>query len=258
MFSCFWFLKFLVVLFQVTTSFGLFGFVKEPQTVIAIKERSVTLDCSSTGESGVVVSWLLDGRPLSVSGDDRRSQLINGSLLITRVIHTKLGRSDEGTYQCVLSKGSRRLISQKARLLVAYIDQDFNSNPLDQFAYVGDTIQFRCAIDALPSPTYSWYRDDQPIAGTNINILADGTVLEISPVRPADFGVTYKCLAKHAGGQALVGRPCSQKTWIWSHCDAERPLGSPSVRSTPRLRRAGRRPCSAWRPGGTSLAHCPA
>ena len=96
-------------------------FVREPQDVIAEKNKPLTLECSGASKSSyapVSYTWLYEGRPLSL--DPRRQVQQNGSLYFTKVIQRrKRNRTDEGTYQCLLSNSFGTVASRPAKVSIA-------------------------------------------------------------------------------------------------------------------------------------------
>lgn len=98
--------------------FSPFWFSVEPSDTLAVRGSPAVLNCSVTSELPAKVHWKKDGVLLNL--DDRRQVLLDGSLLISSVMHSKHNKPDEGVYQCVATVENLGTISSRtARLNVA-------------------------------------------------------------------------------------------------------------------------------------------
>ncbi|KAK3094564.1 hypothetical protein FSP39_003463 [Pinctada imbricata] len=165
-------------------------FTIEPSNVITSRGESVVLICRiQSSVTSVSIKWLKDGKVLDVRRDRRRSILSNGSLHISPV----QPRDDRGMYQCQATLSNLgTIISRTARLDIAYLSRNFVIEPQNLTVYLHEIAMFQCQGDGLPTPNVTWYKGDvQLTEKSNIRIYQSG-VLEINPVKFADF-VRYYC-----------------------------------------------------------------
>ncbi|XP_056003789.1 neogenin-like isoform X3 [Ostrea edulis] len=165
-----------------------FTFLLEPSSLVVSRGDSAVFHCSiQSDSSSPSVTWTKDGQTLKL--DDRKLMWPNGSLHITDV-----QSSDRGQYQCQSSLPNvGTIISRTASLQTAYLSRNFLIQPEDLNIYIQDLAMFQCRGDGLPMPNVTWYKDSNLLKDveSNVRIYPDG-VLEINPVKFADFG-TYYC-----------------------------------------------------------------
>ena len=95
-------------------------FTIEPNsTIIAVKGRSVTLNCNVDGNPPPRVDWTRNGKPVPSPADTRRLILPSGSLHITKIINYRGNKPDVGVYQCIATNKVGTTVSRKVKLSVA-------------------------------------------------------------------------------------------------------------------------------------------
>ncbi|XP_071098730.1 neogenin-like isoform X2 [Haliotis cracherodii] len=178
--------------------FSQFYFTVEPHDLIVKKGSKSLLNCSAYhGESTPNIQWKKDGNYLNFENSDR-SLLANGSLYFNQVQHSKTAHpTDKGTYQCTATvDGFGTIVSRKADLDIAYLSKHFIKEPEDLVVYLGDTAMFSCEIEGVPHPKVRWIKAGRALAKADNIYQYDDGILEIYPVRFADFGA-YSCEAKN-------------------------------------------------------------
>ncbi|XP_046562844.1 LOW QUALITY PROTEIN: neogenin-like [Haliotis rubra] len=178
--------------------FSQFYFTVEPHDLIVKKGSKSLLNCSAYhGESTPNIQWMKDSNYLNFENSDR-SLLANGSLYFDQIQHSKTSHpTDKGTYQCTATvDGFGTIVSRKADLDIAYLSKHFIKEPQDLVVYLGDTAMFSCEIVGVPHPKVRWIKDGRELAKADNIYQYDDGILEIYPVRFADFGA-YSCEAKN-------------------------------------------------------------
>ncbi|NWS72979.1 DCC protein, partial [Crotophaga sulcirostris] len=175
-------------------------FLTEPSDAVTMRGSNVLLNCIVESDQGTpVIKWKKDAVFLNLAVDERRQQLVNGSLLIQNIVHSRHHKPDEGLYQCEASlEGIGAIISRAAKVMVAG-PLRFLSQTESVTAFVGDTILLKCEVTGEPMPMVHWQRNQEDlvpsVADTRVAILPSGA-LQISGVHHGDSGV-YRCLAKN-------------------------------------------------------------
>lgn len=94
------------------------AFLKEPNDVIAVRDRPLMLDCQVEGEGPISVTWRRNGVPVPTG--PKASVLANGTLLIKSFQKRKeSNETDAGEYDCAAQNHYGMLISRKARVQLA-------------------------------------------------------------------------------------------------------------------------------------------
>lgn len=69
----------------------------------------------------------------------------------------------------------------------------------------GNTLRIQCAVNSYPTPTITWYKDDEELTegdfGERLRIHQDGRELELAEVEEGDAG-RYTCVARNLAGEA--------------------------------------------------------
>ncbi|CAB3408979.1 unnamed protein product [Caenorhabditis bovis] len=182
------------------------GFAFEAQPVRNVTATgAVRLDCSyilahDRYVQNVRVEWKRDGLALNEKSNPRIKTISNGSLLIE-----ELSTSEEGVYQCAVHVSTVRdgendlwtFVSRKAAVKLADLPK-FELQPAYRRAYKGQPTAFHCLIATKPSPSVTWYHNDEIIrSGGEFHILPVSNTLEISSVQQRHEG-TYKCTVEGA------------------------------------------------------------
>ena len=108
------------------------------------------LQCVASGTPSISYHWLKDNTPLT-----NRSTTNGGVLLISQADRFK----DVGDYQCVAENKLGSVLSNKAKLTVAYMDQLKLPYSTEIRVRMGRAaiIKMPKMFDAFPMPTIEWY-----------------------------------------------------------------------------------------------------
>jgi hypothetical protein len=108
------------------------------------------LQCTASGTAPITYRWLRNGVSLT-----QKSTLNGGVYLIAQADRFK----DTGLYQCIAENRLGSVLSNQARLTVAYMDQLKVSYPVEMRVRAGRAALIRLPkmFDAYPAPTIEWY-----------------------------------------------------------------------------------------------------
>ncbi|XP_041650358.1 immunoglobulin superfamily DCC subclass member 3-like [Cheilinus undulatus] len=169
------------------------AFLREPADVIAVRDRPLMLDCQVEGEGPITITWRRNGVPV-VTGD-RAMVLANGTLLIRSVAKRReSNETDAGEYDCAAQNHYGRLISRKARVLLASLPK-FLSHPESMAVDEGGVARLTCQVNGIPEANITWQKDRRPLSldDPRYTLLPNG-VLQINGVRRTDSGL-FRCVA---------------------------------------------------------------
>ncbi|XP_055782048.1 immunoglobulin superfamily DCC subclass member 3-like [Salvelinus fontinalis] len=183
----------LVVISSVLGRASELAFLKEPNDVIAVRDRPLMLDCQVEGEGPISVMWRCNGVPVPTG--PKASVLTNGTLLIKSFQKRKeSNETDAGEYDCAAQNHYGMLISRKARVQLASLPK-FHIHPESKSVDEGGVARLTCQVNGIPEASISWEKNRTAV-NTDDNrytILPTG-ILQITGVRRADSGV-YRCVA---------------------------------------------------------------
>ncbi|KAF4009710.1 hypothetical protein G4228_001067 [Cervus hanglu yarkandensis] len=165
------------------------------------------MSCRASGQPPPTIRWLLDGHPLSMVPPDVHHLLPDGTLLLLRPpprgrAHDDRTRStDLGVYTCEASNRLGTAVSRGARLSVAVLQEDFQVQPRDTVAAVGEQVLLQCEPPwGHPEPTVSWWKDEKPLAlQPGRHSVSQGSLL-MARAEKSDAG-TYMCMATNSAGR---------------------------------------------------------
>ncbi|XP_053234135.1 contactin-6 isoform X1 [Podarcis raffonei] len=158
--------------------------VRFPETTLAAKGSSVKLECFALGNPVPSIIWRKpDGSPLA------------------RKIHTSKGileipdfqQEDEGSYECIAGN-IRGRNAAKGQLLI-YAPPEWNKSIENASLSLYDTLVWECEATGKPSPSYSWFKNGQPLASEERFQIENGT-LTITMLNISDSGF-YQCVAEN-------------------------------------------------------------
>ncbi|XP_064420214.1 hemicentin-2 [Latimeria chalumnae] len=167
------------------------------ENITASLHSSLTLTCEALGVPPPSITWLRDELPISPSTETRL--LLGGRLLKL----TRVQGQDGGRYACVV------------RNTVGETRKDFNVDVLVPPSIVHEAeietlkvkedqaINLTCVTTGNPKPQVTWIKDGHTLVDTKDHrISADGSLLQISPVRASHTG-HYTCLASNPIGDKM-------------------------------------------------------
>ncbi|XP_057551848.1 roundabout homolog 4 isoform X2 [Hippopotamus amphibius kiboko] len=165
------------------------------------------MSCRASGQPPPTIRWLLNGHPLSMVPPDIHHLLPDGTLLLLRPPPRGRAHDDQapstdlGVYTCEASNRLGTAVSLGARLSVAVLREDFQVQPRDVVATVGERVILQCAPPwGHPEPTVSWWKDGKPLAlQPGRHSVSRGSLL-MARAEKSDAG-TYMCVATNTAGQ---------------------------------------------------------
>ena len=92
----------------------------------------------------------------------------------------------------------------------------FSPTPLTQVIPLGQTAQFLCVADGLPTPEIIWLRNGSPQPNFRRVTIANGT-LTIEDLRVTDEAM-YQCVASNSLGEAVVSFTLSLACTLFHTC----------------------------------------
>ncbi|KAL7854727.1 hypothetical protein SRHO_G00169170 [Serrasalmus rhombeus] len=178
--------------------FDPFWFSVEPSDTLVVRGSPALLNCSINSDIPAKVRWKKDGAFLSLTSDDRRQVLPDGSLLINSVMHSKHNKPDEGVYQCVATIDSLgTIISRTARLNVAGTPR-FSGQPEAASVRLGDSQVLSCEVNPDLVAFIRWERDKEPVLLDQRVFTLPSGALVISNATESDAGL-YRCVLENVG-----------------------------------------------------------
>ncbi|XP_034042642.1 immunoglobulin superfamily DCC subclass member 4 [Thalassophryne amazonica] len=168
-----------------------------PSHVVLEPDVSLMLGCN-LGSSGIPfnVTWLLDGQPLPLEGEEYLQYFSNGSLLLPTYKDGQPPQGVEGAYSCVSATVVGALASRTVNVLLASLSQ-FHQEPSPKIVPAGGAARFECLIEGVPTPVITWEKDREPILEDKRFISLPNGVLQILEVTKKDEG-TYRCVASNS------------------------------------------------------------
>ncbi|XP_024917243.1 immunoglobulin superfamily DCC subclass member 3 [Cynoglossus semilaevis] len=171
------------------------AFIKEPNDVIAVRDRPLMLDCQVEGEGPISITWRRNGVPVETGR--RAAVLANGTLLIRNFSKRReSNETDAGEYDCAAQNRYGMLISRKARVQLASLPK-FLSHPQSVTVDEGGVARLTCQVNGIPEANITWQRDRRPLTTDDprYTLLPHG-VLQITSVQRTDAGL-FRCMASN-------------------------------------------------------------
>ncbi|KPM09920.1 contactin-like protein [Sarcoptes scabiei] len=173
--------------------------------IVERENEILTWECEAFGIPSVSYSWYKNGVEISdhnrltlFSDEDRNRYEVRNNVLM---IHGLIPERDEGMYQCQATNELGTAFSS-GQLRVVRMAPSFRKHPMPTELYAADggNITIPCIPEAMPSPSFDWYKDYNRLStiGGRIRVLTNG-FLTISPVSTTDEG-TYSCVARNLLG----------------------------------------------------------
>ncbi|XP_008534220.2 roundabout homolog 4 [Equus przewalskii] len=178
-----------------------------PQDQLLQGPGPAKMSCRASGQPPPTIRWLLNGQPLSMVPPDIHHLLPDGTLLLLRPPGRGHAQDDQalstdlGVYTCEASNRLGTAVSRGARLSVAVLREDFQTQPQDTVATVGEQMILECGPPwGHPEPTVSWWKDGKPLAlQPGQHTVSRGSLL-MARAEKSDTG-TYMCVATNNAGR---------------------------------------------------------
>ncbi|XP_031432808.1 immunoglobulin superfamily DCC subclass member 3 [Clupea harengus] len=169
------------------------AFLKEPEDVIAVRDRPLMMACQVEGEGPIMITWRRNG--VAVPTGARAEVLPTGELLIRNFQKRRdSNETDAGEYECAAQNRYGMLISRKARVQLASLPK-FHTHPESMAVDEGGVARFHCVVNGIPEASITWERNRTTLnTDDNRYTLLPTGILQITAVRKADMGF-YRCMA---------------------------------------------------------------
>ncbi|KAG3286866.1 roundabout homolog 4 isoform X2 [Ictidomys tridecemlineatus] len=178
-----------------------------PQDQLLQGSGPAKMSCKASGQPPPTIRWLQNGQPLSMTSPDLHHLLPDGTLLLLRPPARGHTYDDQalttvlGVYTCEASNELGTAVSRGARLSVAVLQEDFQIQPRDKVAVVGEQVILECGPPwGYPKPSVSWWKDGKPLVlQPGRHTMSKGSLL-VERAEKSDTG-TYMCVANNNAGQ---------------------------------------------------------
>ncbi|XP_066554152.1 contactin-3 [Amia ocellicauda] len=171
------------------------SWITEPSDLILpidSPDQEATLTCEATGNPSPQYRWSLNGTRIDLSIDHRRL-LSGGSLIIKSLDKTQ----DTGIYQCIATNSFGTIVSRKASLHFAYLDNFKTQSRSAVSVREGQGVVLLCGPPMHSGElTYAWIFNEYPyfVQQDNRRFVSQETGnLYIAKVEPSDVG-NYTCV----------------------------------------------------------------
>ncbi|KAM9342050.1 neural cell adhesion molecule L1.2 [Pholidichthys leucotaenia] len=163
---------------------------KEPVSQLYAPGETVRLDCQANGIPSPIISWTINGIPLSKTDEDpRRSLTASGSLILEDVSF-----GDTAIYQCQASNKHGTILTNTNVYVIELPAQILTEDGNIYQVIEGKKASLECETFGSPKPKVIWERSSSSsslLADPRVNPLTNG-VLEIHNVTRYDEGI-YIC-----------------------------------------------------------------
>uniref|UniRef100_A0A1A8BJR0 Neural cell adhesion molecule L1 n=1 Tax=Nothobranchius kadleci TaxID=1051664 RepID=A0A1A8BJR0_NOTKA len=159
-----------------------------PESQIYAPGENVRLDCEAKGTPTPVMSWTINGTPLSATDKEpRRSVTGNTSLILKDVIF-----GDTAIYQCQASNKHGTILTNTYVYVIELPPQILTEDRKLYQVTEGQSVQMDCETFGSPKPKVMWDRETSSLlADPRVNLLTSGE-LQIFDVTHDDKGF-YTC-----------------------------------------------------------------
>ncbi|KAM6165457.1 hemicentin-1 [Erethizon dorsatum] len=165
-----------------------------PEEVTVLVNKTVLVECSSSGSPAPRNSWQKDGKPLLE--DDHHKFLSSGRML--QILDAQI--TDIGRYVCV-AENTAGSAKKYFNLNVHVPPSVIGPNPENLTVVVSNFISLTCEVSGFPPPDLSWLKNEQPVKpNTNVLIVPGGRTLQIIRTKVSDGG-EYTCIAINQAGE---------------------------------------------------------
>ncbi|XP_017276034.1 hemicentin-1 isoform X1 [Kryptolebias marmoratus] len=164
-----------------------------------VLQKSISLECISSGIPPPSITWIKDGRPVDTTKEHLRLHSAGRTLKITEA-----RLEDSGNYTCLATNAAGEA-KQHIRLSVHEPPSiPFSGDVINRTILSGFSAELECKATGRPLPAVTWYKDGRLLAGAaGLLMLKRGQVLEIEQAQLSDAGM-YRCLAVNLAGAAEI------------------------------------------------------
>ncbi|XP_032884067.1 hemicentin-1 isoform X2 [Amblyraja radiata] len=165
------------------------------EEVFVVVNNPLELHCVATGIPTPKLTWIKDGRPLSLT--DAVHVLHGGEVLRKENAQVQ----DTGRYTCLASSTAGD--DDREYLVRVHVPPNIagQSGPQDIAVLKNGQVILECKSDAVPPPTLAWLKDGKPLKATpRLRILSSGRYLQINNAELGD-AARYVCVASNIAGK---------------------------------------------------------
>ncbi|XP_076872442.1 hemicentin-1 isoform X2 [Brachyhypopomus gauderio] len=180
--------------------------VQVPPSIVGVREENasvvvnnfISLSCEPSGFPPPTLSWLKERTAVQ----EKSGALVMPGGRTLQILKAKV--SDGGAYSCVAVNPAGE--AQKMIHLTVLVPPSFREGggegPVVVVVRVGSSTSLECHAHAVPPASITWYKNGRHVTETtNLQLLADGHVLEIRETELSDTG-QYVCRATNIAGHA--------------------------------------------------------
>ncbi|XP_035378184.1 neural cell adhesion molecule L1.2 isoform X1 [Electrophorus electricus] len=166
---------------------------KEPDSELYAPGETVRLECQADGIPAPLVTWCINGIPLSDIDPDPRRTVTGGVLIMKDVT-----RSDTAVYQCKAANIHGNILVNTYVLVIELPPQILTEEDLSYRAAEGQTVELQCQTFGSPRPRVTWEGEtwDSVMSNPRMTQLSNGTLV-IRSVSHSDTGL-YTCSVNEA------------------------------------------------------------
>ncbi|XP_034535251.1 neural cell adhesion molecule L1-like, partial [Notolabrus celidotus] len=166
--------------------------VKEPQNLLYAPGETVRLDCQAEGIPTPVVTWRINGEPISEVDSDPRRSVLGGVLILRDVVY-----ADTAVYQCEATNRHGAILVNTYLYVVELPPQILSSDGVVYRVTEGGDIMLHCESFGSPQPQVTWEDENglPLLSHAGISLLTNGTI-RLHKASPEDSGF-YICSIRH-------------------------------------------------------------
>ncbi|XP_068104559.1 hemicentin-2 [Hyperolius riggenbachi] len=170
------------------------------EDVIVIVNNPLSLICEALGFPVPTVTWLKNGEPFR---DSPNVKTIPGGHGL-QILNAQ--EEDAGQYTCIVTNEVGEAIrNYEVKVFIPpQISRDGSEGNIgvtEVKTKVNSSLTLECNSRAVPKPSLHWYKDGQLLENIGpVQIIGDGSVLQIQPIRITDSG-RYTCVATNVAGE---------------------------------------------------------
>ncbi|XP_036351171.2 hemicentin-1 [Ochotona princeps] len=191
------------------------------ETLVALVDTAVNVECRASGAPAPQISWLKGGLPLLLSS---RVRLLSAGQVV-RIVRAQV--SDAAVYTCVAA--NRAGVDKKHYSLQVFAPPSIdNAMGREEVTVVsGSPTSLSCFAHGTPAPRVSWLKEGLPLGlDTHMTFRSEAMVLQLLEAETQDSG-RYTCLASNEAGE--VSKHFDLKVLEPPHINGSREPGEVSV-----------------------------